>query len=191
MPGITQTGQRSIAQVIDLRLERSRIRAGYRALILRVVLIALILYLVFTFGFLICQNRGLGMSPALKDGDLCVIFRRQAAAALGETFRAGDIIAYQAEGERRFGRVAAVEGDTVRMDSGGSFSVNGSSGSGGEIYFPTYVRGELTYPYTVPQGSLYVLGDKRTDTRDSRDFGPIPLASVEGKVITILRRRGL
>ena len=56
---------------------------------------------------------------------------------------------------------------------------------------PTYVRGELAYPSPVPQGCLYVLGDRRTDTQDSRDFGPIPMESVEGKVITILRRRGL
>ena len=44
---------------------------------------------------------------------------------------------------------------------------------------------------SVPEGSVYVLGDYRTNTQDSRDFGAIPIKSVQGKVITILRRRGL
>ena len=180
--------QRGASEIIERRLEGARLRAGYRALGLRVISVALILYLVFTFGFLICRNHGLGMSPAMKDGDLCVIFRTQAQTLMGERFAAGDVVAYRAEGKRYFGRVAAVAGDVVRMDGGGSVTVN-RAGPDEEI--PAYVQGELAYPFTVPQGSLYVLGDRRTDTQDSRDFGPIPIERVEGKVITILRRRGI
>lgn len=130
------------------------------------------------------------MYPAMKDGDLCVIFRREAQALAGLQYAAGDIVAYQAEGRRYIGRVAAVGGDTIQISDGGSVTVNGA-GQSGEIIFPTYARGELAYPFTVPHDCLFVLGDHRTDTKDSRDFGPIPLQSVDGKVITILRRRGL
>lgn len=151
---------------------------------------ALILYLVFTYVFLIDQNHGLGMYPAMKDGDLCVIFRRQIQTLTGPDYTAGDIIAYQAEGHRYIGRVVAVAGDTIQISDGGSVTVNGT-GQSGEIIFPTYIRGELAYPFTVPQGCVYVLGDHRTDTKDSRDFGPVTLQSIDGKVITILRRRGL
>ncbi len=190
VPGISNVSQRSAADVIDRRLESARIRAGYRALGLRILAAALILYVVFTYGFLITQNHGQGMFPAMRDGDLCVVFRTQAQAAMGLSYAAGDVVAYRAEGKRHFGRVAAVAGDVIRMDTGGSFSVNGA-GQRGDIFFPTTARGELAYPLTVPQGCLFVLGDRRTDTLDSRDFGPIPLSSVEGKVITILRRRGI
>ncbi len=190
MSDISNVSQRGAADIISRRLEGARVRAGYRALGWRILSVALILYLVFTFGFLICQNHGLGMFPAMKDGDLCVIFRTQAQTLMGERFAAGDIVAYRQDGRRYFGRVAAVAGDVVQMNSSGAMTVNGS-GQSGEIMFPTYVRGALAYPYTVPQGCLYVLGDHRTDTQDSRDFGPIPIESVEGKVITILRRRGI
>ena len=176
--------------MISRRLESAGNREAFRTLILRILVTALILYLIFTYGFLIDQNHGLGMYPAMKDGDLCVIFRREAQTLAGLPYAAGDIVAYEAEGQRYIGRVAAVAGDTIQINDGGSVTVNGS-GQSGEIIFPTYPRGELAYPLTVPQDCLFVLGDHRTDTKDSRDFGPISLQSVDGKVISILRRRGL
>ena len=95
-------------------------------------------------------------------------------------------------GTRYFGRVVAAEGDVVNISDTGSLIVNGTT-QGGEILFPTERRENdgMEYPLRVPEGCVYVLGDYRTNTRDSRDFGPIPLEIVEGKVITILRRRGL
>jgi len=43
----------------------------------------------------------------------------------------------------------------------------------------------------VPEGCVYILGDYRTQSEDSRDFGAVPLEAVEAKVITLLRRRSL
>jgi len=190
VPDISKISQPGADGVIQRRLESARNRNALQALIVRILAAAIILYLVFTYGFLIDQNHGLGMYPAMKDGDLCVIFRREAQSLAGLPYAAGDIVAYQAEGRRHMGRVAAVAGDTIQIGDSGSVTVNGA-GQSWEIIFPTYARGELAYPFTVPQGCLFVLGDHRTDTKDSRDFGPITLQSVDGKVISILRRRGL
>lgn len=44
---------------------------------------------------------------------------------------------------------------------------------------------------TVPEGSVFILGDYRTHAKDSREFGPISIENVKAKVITILRRREL
>lgn len=126
----------------------------------------------------------------MKDGDLCVVFRTQTQKLFGEKIVADDIIAYQTEGKRAFGRVVAVAGDVVMLSDSGSLMVNGVT-EGGDIVFPTYAEGELEYPYRVPDGCVFVLGDYRVKTTDSRIRGPIPLESVEGKLITILRRRGL
>ena len=68
--------------------------------------------------------------------------------------------------------------------------MNGTPQSG-EILYPTYPKEGMEYPYRVPEGTVFVLGDYRTQTEDSRDFGPVSLDDVEGKVITILRRRGI
>ena len=76
------------------------------------------------------------------------------------------------------------------MDDSGSLTVNGNP-QNGEILYPTFARENSTYPLRVQEGTVYVLGDYRTQTQDSRDFGPIPLEHIQGKVIAIVRRRGL
>ena len=165
-------------------------RAGYRRLAVRLIYLAVICYLLFTYCFLITQCHGQDMFPAMKDGDLCVVFRVQTQRLFGEKIVADDIIAYKTDGKRAFGRVVAVAGDVVMLSDSGSLMVNGLT-EGGNILFPTYALGDLEYPYRVPEGCVFVLGDYRINTTDSRILGPIPLESVEGKLITILRRREL
>ena len=78
----------------------------------------------------------------------------------------------------------------VLLDDSGELRVNGTLYTG-EIPYATYPAEGLTYPYTVPEGYLFLLCDHRTQGRDSRHFGAVPEDSVAGKVITLLRRRGL
>ena len=163
-------------------------KRGFLALAVRVLCLGAIVYVVLTYGFLITQCRGQDMFPAVKDGDLCVVFRRTAQNLFGEKNAAKDIVAYQAGGERHFGRIVAAEGDIVTINDSGSLMVNGVT-EGGEILFPTYAEGDLEYPYRVPAGCVFVMGDHRTNTKDSRVLGPVSLEDVEGKLITILRRR--
>ena len=179
-----------IEQVIARRKNRVITRTGSLMLLARLLFLTLIGWLLFTQVFLITQCHGQGMFPAVKDGDLCVVFRTQGQRLLGERVKADDIVAYRTGGERAFGRVAAVAGDVVMISDSGSLMVNGVT-EGGEIVFPTYAVGEAEYPCRVPEGCVFVLGDYRTNTTDSRVLGPIPLESVEGKLITILRRREL
>lgn len=179
-----------IADVIAKRRMQAINRAGIRSLIIRVVCLAAIAYLILTYGFLITQCHGQNMFPAMKDGDLCIVFRREALTLFQEPLKQDDVIAYQANGKRGFGRVIAVAGDVVMLDESGNVSVNGVN-QRQDLPFPTYPKGETEYPIRVPDGCVYVLGDYRTNTVDSRDLGPVPLETVDGKVITILRRRGL
>ena len=179
-----------IADVIQRRSEGAMLRAGYRDLLIRILLLGVIAWLVLTYGFLITQCSRQAMYPAIKDGDLCIIFRDPTLRLMREQYAAGDVVAYRMDGKRHFGRVIAIGGDTVQLD-GGSVTVNGVT-EGEGILYPTHLRNDETLNIQfVQSGTLYVLGDYRTHTEDSRDFGPIPLQSVEGKVISILRRRGL
>ena len=181
----------TIEDVIKKRRERAITCHGYLALLGRIAVLVLVIWLVLTQCFLICQNKGQDMFPAVKDGDLCVIFRTGLMKLVGDEFSAGDIVAYRIDGERHFGRIVAIAGDSVQIDTTGSVTVNGVT-EGGEIQFPTYTRGNDLLNITYVQSNMvYVLGDYRTQTMDSRDYGPIPLAQVEGKVLSILRRRGL
>lgn len=174
----------SAADVIAARRQRLSNRAGYRSLLVRILVIAAAGYLFFTQLFLITQVSGMDMFPALKDGDLAIVFRLQ------QEYAKNDVIAYRTPDGLRFGRIAARAGDVVNMDDSGTWQVNGTTQSG-EILYPTYAVEGIEYPYRVPEGCVFVLGDYRTRATDSRIYGPISMEDVAGKVITIMRRRGL
>ncbi|MBR3763163.1 MAG: signal peptidase I [Clostridia bacterium] len=173
-----------IAKVIARRRQEVANRQDTWALVRRVLLLAAVLLIVLTQVFLVTRVEGTGMFPALKDGDLVMVYRLQSK------FSRGDVIAYQHDGERYFGRIVAQGGDEVTISDTGTLLVNGRLESG-EILFPTNSADGQSFVCKVPQGYVFVLGDYRTQTQDSRDFGCIPLSEAEGKVITLLRRRGL
>lgn len=174
----------ALAEIINKRRKRVLLRQDYGSLILRILLILLVAWLVFSQLFLITQAKGSAMYPALKDGDLLLAFRLQ------DKYQKDDVVIYRLDGKQYIGRIAARDSDVVSLDDSGTLTVNGTV-QAGEIIFPTYGGVNLTYPYKVPAKSVFVLGDYRIQTEDSRDFGSIPLDDVEGKVITYLRRRGL
>ena len=120
----------------------------------------------------------------LRDGDLLIGYRLQG------TYAKNDVVLYEQDGKLRVGRVLGRENDLIALDDSGTLIVNGSAQSG-EILYPTYAKDTLEYPYTVPADSVFILGDYRTQSEDSRDFGPVALTDVKAKVITLLRRRSL
>ena len=172
------------ADVIRARRIALNTREGYISLFFRVVVLALTAYVIFTQVFLITQNKGQGMFPAIKDGDLIIGYRVQ------QEYAKNDVVVYTMDGEQRIGRIIGKQTDVVNINEAGSLLVNGTTQSG-EILYPTYPKEELEYPYSVPKGCVFIVGDYRTNTEDSRDYGPISTDNVECKIITILRRRGL
>ena len=153
-------------------------------LVLRVAALAALAWVLFTQVFVLTQASGNSMFPAIKDGDLLIGYRQQGIYAKN------DVVLYRAGGKLRVGRILARENDLVNLDTSGTLVVNGSAQSG-EILYPTYAKDALEYPYTVPEGSVFILGDYRTQSEDSRDFGAVPLTELEAKVITLLRRRSI
>ncbi|MCT4597839.1 MAG: signal peptidase I [Vallitalea sp.] len=78
-------------------------------------------------------------------------------------------------------RVIGVSGDTIDINNGKVF-VNGKQLEESYIVGDTDAR-NLEYPLVVPEGKLFVLGDNRTYSLDSRNFGCIDINNVEGKVL--------
>ena len=175
---------KELSLIINKRRNRVLDRQGWFSLITRIAFLALIGFVLFTQVFLINQISGNGMYPAIKDGALVFSFR------IGKDFIKNDCVVYTVNGKDYIGRVVAKEFDIVILDESGTLLVNGTAQSG-EIMYPTYPKDGVTYPYEVPKGHVFILGDYRTKTEDSRDFGSIPVKDVKSKIFTILRRRGL
>ena len=98
------------------------------------------------------------------------------------------MVVYEENGEIHTGRVLGRATDVIMLDDSGTLLVNGTDQSG-DILYPTYAKEGISYPCTVPDDCLFILGDYRTQAEDSRDFGCIPQDNVKARVITILRRR--
>ena len=95
----------------------------------------------------------------------------------------GDIIVFRSvEGgqEELVKRVVAVSGDEVTVEDG-RLLVNGEPQS--EPYLNrAFPPDESSYgPTRVPEGEVFVMGDNRANSRDSRFFGPVPLENIEGE----------
>ena len=167
----------SCSKIIRRRRREAETRNGYIQLLARIILVIVCGGLLFTQGFLLMRAPDNGMFPAIKGGDLLIGFRLQ------RNFLKNDVVVYKANGKLQVGRILGQETDVITIDDTGQLLVNGTPQTG-EIAFPTY-------PYRVPKGCVFLLGDYRTQTKDSRDYGPIKMEAVKAKVITVLRRREL
>ena len=151
-------------------------------LVIKLAVVALIIWLALIFVFGIFRLSGNNMYPALKDGDMCVTYKL-------EEYHSSDVVAYRIDGQTRFGRIVARAGDTIDGDEQGLL-INGSHPNE-EIFYPTQIMDtNLPLPYTLGEGEFVVLNDYRSDLNDSRTYGMITKDALKGKVIFIFRRRG-
>lgn len=85
-------------------------------------------------------------------------------------------------------RVIATEGQTISI-SGGTLYIDGVAQSEpyvtGETYLLSQTAGNvsISYPYVVPEGEVWVMGDNRENSSDSRYFGSIDEDTIFGKAI--------
>ena len=139
------------------------------------------------------------MSPTLRAGtDVLVVKSQLLAGSIGK----GDIVVFHeptasncsagGDGSRELvERVIGSPGQTIRS-SRGHIYVNGVRLHEKGWYDPA--QGELGTTKLantkIPQGSYFVMGDNRTNSCDSRTFGPIPESSVVGKVVATIAQDG-
>jgi signal peptidase I len=124
---------------------------------------------------------GTSMMPSLQDQER--IFVNKFVYRL-EPIERGDIIVfrYPRDPSKSFiKRVIGVAGDHVRIDQGEVY-VNGRMLQ--EDYVPSFYTDERSYPeIVVPANSYFVLGDHRSMSNDSRDFGPVDASFTYGKAV--------
>jgi signal peptidase I len=148
------------------------------------ILETLVLAVVLYFGINAVSARvrvdGFSMRPTLQDGEYILV--NKLAYKFSEPKR-GDIIVFVFPvnpEEDLIKRIIGIPGDTVTVQDG-VLSVNGA------VVDEPYINAPPAYNGTwqVPEGNLFVLGDNRNDSRDSHQWGLLPMQNVIGRSVLI------
>lgn len=151
--------------------------------------------LIFVFFFRLVGVDGSSMYPTLVDHDYLVL----ESNFLYRNVKQGDIVVIKAPDEAELDgpivkRVIATENQTVDIDfAEGTVYVDGEALQESYIFEPTYLSYAeygmaMDYPVTVPEGCIFVMGDNRNHSKDSRssDVGCVQEASILGKVLLLI-----
>ena len=160
-------------------------------LIAKIIIFEAIYFVLFFVIFGFSRVKTNAMYPNVNSGDLVFYYH------LDKSCHAGDVVTVKREGERQFLRVIACGGDEVMVTSSDSILVNGSAldidreFGGSLVDIDGNILGEIKYPYKVPEGYFFLVGDNRYELDDSRVVGAYPKNQIDGKVISLLRTRGM
>ena len=144
--------------------------------------------LLFTLVVRLIGVDGHSMVPTLQDGDRLLVLN----SLWDDDYQYGDIVVLRKDTfmeEPIVKRVIATEGQTVDIDfAAGNVYVDGELLEEDYINEPTYVEEGTEFPLTVPEGSIFVMGDNRNHSSDSRssDLGTVDTRYVIGRAVFLL-----
>ena len=157
---------------------RWRFRRVMRNTIYALVTVAAVAVLVATLWMPVLQISGNSMTPTLSGGEIVVSWK-------GAGFQPGDIVAFYYDNKILVKRVIAGPGDWVDINEEGTVFVNEQ-----ELYEPYLVEKALgdcniELPYQVPESKIFVMGDHRSVSVDSRNsaLGCVAYDQIVGRLM--------
>lgn len=173
----------SLPRTEELEAELKRIlyqkRFGQvlRSTVYILVIVAAVTILISVLFLPVLKIYGTSMSPTFDKGDIVISFK-------GGSMDTGDIIAFYYNNKILVKRVIANSGDWVNIDENGTVSVNGKKLE--ETYLTEKALGNcnIELPYQVPDDKVFVMGDHRSTSVDSRNtaVGCVAQEQIVGKI---------
>ena len=177
-----QTKEYPTVAQLEHELKRVRYQSRYgrvlRSTVFSLVVVAAVAVLVAVLLLPVLQIYGHSMTPTLEDGDIVVSIK-------GSDFEPGDVIAFYYNNKILVKRVIAGPGDWVDIDKDGNVTVNGQALE--ELYLQEKALGDcnIKLPYQVPDSRLFVMGDHRSVSVDSRNtaVGCVAQEQIVGRLV--------
>lgn len=167
---------------LEMELNRVRYKERYtkviRSTIYSLITVAAVAVLVATLWMPVLQIYGGSMTPVLNDGDIVVSIKNKGS-------KPGEIIAFYYNNKILIKRVIAVSGDWVNIEENGTVFVNGEELVEPYISEKAYGDTNIEFPYQVPESKIFVMGDHRDVSADSRNtaVGNISQEQILGKIV--------
>lgn len=157
---------------------RRRFIATLRTTVYALIVVAAVAVLLATLFLPVLQVSGSSMEPTLSDDDIILLIKT-------DNLQTGDLIGFYYQNKLLLKRVIGVAGDTIDIDEEGNVTVNG------ELLDEPYVTNksigecDIDLPYQVPENRVFVMGDNRATSIDSRSsaIGCIEEDQIVGKVL--------
>lgn len=167
-----------------LRAERNRVKYNrrykrvLRSTVFTLVVVAAVAVLVATIWMPVLQIYGASMAPTLEDGDVVVSVK-------GTGYEAGDLVSFYIGNKLLVKRFIAGAGQWVDMDEAGNVYVDGIALEEPYVLEPVFGDVDITLPYQVPENRIFVMGDHRATSVDSRNtaIGCIAKEQIVGKIV--------
>ena len=152
-----------------------------RELLAGLVAAAAAIIIVTNLWVAVLRIDGSSMNPLLRRDEVVL-------AARGGSAGRNDVVAFYQNNQCHIKRVIAISGDSVEISGDGVVSVNGETLDEPYVAEQSLGSCDIKFPYLVPTGTVFVLGDNREASLDSRDsrFGPIPRDQITGRVMFTL-----
>lgn len=171
------TAEQVETERLSLR-KKAKIKKTLRSAAAILIVVAAIAVLLSTLVLPVIQVSGDSMEPSLHNGDIIVLHKVQ-------KFQGGQLCCVSWQNKLLLKRVIGLSGDDITIDEEGNVYVNDELLD--EPYAQNKCLGEcdITFPYHVPEGKLFVLGDRRDTSIDSRSsaIGCVDKEQIIGQVL--------
>lgn len=174
----------SIPTAEELRQELNRVRYKRRyktvlkSTLYSLITVAAVSVLIATLWLPVLQIYGSSMTPTMVNGDIVFSLKT-------DDFQPGDVVAFYYNNRILVKRVIAGPADWVNIDPDGTTYVNGEVLDEPYVKEKAYGDTNITLPYQVPDEKVFVMGDHRSTSVDSRNtaVGCVAQEQIVGKIV--------